>query len=809
MSDAPSTNGTAHVNGEATANGNGLPLERRQLEDLRASGLSDETIRAAGLYHAVGKHVSELLRWDSETPNRLKACLCIPYRDAGGNPIPLRDKDGAPLADKDGSTLNFTRIKPGKPRADKGKKGFRKYESPLGVSPVPPYFPLGTLAALADPSRPLLITEGEKKALKADQEGFPCIGLGGVDCWSKPRPKGKNGKKKGNRELGDDLAAIPWQGRPVYIAYDSDLTEKNGVQWSEWRLSQALTGRGAVVKVIRLPAGEPGPDGKLAKVGLDDFLVAKGADALRQLIEAAVPPEEPIPMKVTAAAAAGVANEAEDDPHRLARLFLAHEWDGMGPAPAIRPETLTVRYWREDWLEYRDQAYRVSPAKEVAARLTAKVKAVFDLQHKLAMEKWRADGGSGTGEDGGGKKKDGPPEARKVTTRLIGDVKQALAGITMLPAAVLPPAWLDGAGPFPAEEVLPTRNALVHLPSLIAKQQPFACEPTLNFFSLNVLDYAFRLDALPPENWVAFLAQLWPDDPAAIDLLQEWFGYCLLSDTSQQKILLIIGPKRSGKGTIARVLRALIGPDNVAGPTLSSLGQNFGLWPLLGKTAAIVSDARLSGGHRDQDVIVERLLSISGEDSLTVDRKNLEPVTVKLPCRFAILTNELPRLGDSSGALPSRFLVLHTPRSWFGQEDHGLTGRLLGELPGILLWAIEGWRRLRERGHFLQPQSGDELAEEMADLSSPVGAFVKECCRVGRSETTTKKAIYERFKGWCQDRGMARPPTAAAFGRDLLSACPTVRGARPRGEGERVQVYDGIGVIPADPVNPFGHDVPD
>jgi hypothetical protein len=63
---------------------------------------------------------------------------------------------------------------------------------------------------------------------------------------------------------------------------------------------------------------------------------------------------------------------------------------------------------------------------------------------------------------------------------------------------------------------------------------------------------------------------------------------------------------------IGRVLRELVGVANCSGPTLASLGGNFGLWPLLGKTLAIVSDARLSG-RGDTAVVVERLLSVSGE----------------------------------------------------------------------------------------------------------------------------------------------------------------------------------------------------
>ena len=216
------------------------------------------------------------------------------------------------------------------------------------------------------------------------------------------------------------------------------------------------------------------------------------------------------------------------------------------------------------------------------------------------------------------------------------------------------------------------------------------------FFTPVALDYDFDIDAGPPEHWLRFLSQLWPDDPQSIATLQEWFGYCLTLDTRQQKILMMVGPKRSGKGTIARVLRRLIGERNVAGPTLSSLGGPFGLQPLLGKSVAIISDARL-GGRTDGSIVTERLLSISGEDSLSIDRKNTTAVESKLDTRLMLLSNELPRLSDVSGALAGRMIILRLSESWYGREDHGLFMRLEAELPGILLWAIEGWRRLRAR----------------------------------------------------------------------------------------------------------------
>ena len=142
---------------------------------------------------------------------------------------------------------------------------------------------------------------------------------------------------------------------------------------------------------------------------------------------------------------------------------------------------------------------------------------------------------------------------------------------------------------------------------------------------------------------------LWPDDPDSIAALQEFFGYVISGRTDLHKILLLVGPTRAGKGVIARILKSLVGRGNYAGPTLASLGTNFGLSPLIGKPLAIVSDARLGGANVHQ--VVERLLSISGEDMLTVDRKYREPWTGTLPTRFLVISNELPRFGDASGAI--------------------------------------------------------------------------------------------------------------------------------------------------------------
>lgn len=232
------------------------------------------------------------------------------------------------------------------------------------------------------------------------------------------------------------------------------------------------------------------------------------------------------------------------------------------------------------------------------------------------------------------------------------------------------------------------------------------------FLGLNALPFPYDPNAGAPLAWLSFLRSVWGADTEAMQTLQEWFGYVLTHDTRYQKILLIFGPRRSGKGTIGRILTALLGQTNVAGPTLGSLVGPFGLEPLLDKQLAIISDARLSG-RTDVAVITERLLAISGEDGLSIDRKHRASLFERLAVRFVLLTNELPRIADASGALASRFIVLRCSESFLGREDHGLEQKLLAELPAILKWSLEGLDRLTARGRFVQPQSAAAAVQEL------------------------------------------------------------------------------------------------
>ena len=149
-------------------------------------------------------------------------------------------------------------LRPDNPRINKEEKPI-KYETPAGSHmrlDVPP----AVLPILADPSVPLIITEGAKKADAAVSAGGHCIALLGVWGW-----RGTN--VQGDKGALADWDSIALNGRRIYLCFDSDVMVKESVRDALDALTRFLQSRGAIVRHIYLPATAEG-----GKRGLDDFL---------------------------------------------------------------------------------------------------------------------------------------------------------------------------------------------------------------------------------------------------------------------------------------------------------------------------------------------------------------------------------------------------------------------------------------------------------------------------------------------------------------------------------------------------------
>ena len=412
----------------------------------------------------------------------------------------------------------------------------------------------------------------------------------------------------------------------------------------------------------------------------------------------------------------------------------------------------------------------------------------------------------------------------KATPSLISSILEALSALDQvwIRPRCMPPTWL-GPSKLKPENIIAMNNGLLDITEDIPQLQPLSEE----FYTLNYLPFDYDPQAECP-RWEKFLIEIFqikqlnsqetkwsPEerdfieeyecipDFKSIELLQDYMGYLLSQDTRHQKILGIIGIKRSGKTTIGRVIWQLIGENNACAPTLSSLATLFGLEGLLHKTVAIIGDANISFHRSDVTQAVEKLKDISGEGSQRIHRKNKLPLDVKkLPIRFVILANELQNLTDPSGALASRWLYLRTTQSFYGREDTFLFDKLMKELPGIFLWALKGLQRLRERGYFAESDAGKELRDEFLELSSPITAFVRDWCELDNDAEITTDDMYKAYQSWCDQNGR-KAPSAQRFKNEFKAAFPEINKVRKRSEtwdskpgtGNRRYVYSGIKVV--------------
>lgn len=358
--------------------------------------------------------------------------------------------------------------------------------------------------------------------------------------------------------------------------------------------------------------------------------------------------------------------------------------------------------------------------------------------------------------------------------KLVNEVLAALKAATLIDDKIDPPAWLGKGREEQPGEIVAFQNGLLHLPTRAL------IPPTPEFFCLSALDISWDLKAPKPEHWLAFLAQLWPGDQESISALQKLSGYLLTDDTKLQIAAMIVGPTRSGKGTIGRLLAALVGRRNTVSPTLSSLGSHFGRASLIGKRMALIGDAKV-GRDTDPVTIAEHILGISGEDAVTIPRKNQSDWIGQLHLKFVVLCTEVPKMTDDSGGIAHRFVILQLTTSFLGREDTRLTDKLLGELPGIAVWAVEGWDAVfggEGTGKIDQPASALGHVADIRDLASDIKQYLEERCDFSADYRVKRDTLYQDYCSWRTAQG-DRIVTKAVFGRKLRTAFPKLADYHP------------------------------
>lgn len=263
-----------------------------------------------------------------------------------------------------------------------------------------------------------------------------------------------------------------------------------------------------------------------------------------------------------------------------------------------------------------------------------------------------------------------------------------------------------------------------------------------------ILPFDYDHQATCP-TWENFLRDVWGNSKyePLIEQLQMWFGYMLMDDTSQQKMLIMSGTGGAGKSTIMRTLNKMVGDYNCAFPNLNGLTKDSQLAALFDKPVAILNDVS-DPSPSNATAVVERIKGIVGQDKLTIDRKYLTSIEVSFRCRLNVTCNAFPRLSESSNAMLRRGLFFTTKRSFVGKEDMTLEPRIEKEMTGIINWAIAGIKKLQKIGKLENHPCMNDDIEIFRMLTSPLETFVQDALVYREDAYITIPDLCKRYKAW-------------------------------------------------------------
>jgi putative DNA primase/helicase len=276
------------------------------------------------------------------------------------------------------------------------------------------------------------------------------------------------------------------------------------------------------------------------------------------------------------------------------------------------------------------------------------------------------------------------------------------------------------------------------------------------------------------DNWIASV--LTADQ---IDGLEEAAAAMLDPRATPSRALVLFGPSRSGKSTFIRLLEAVAGQEFVSSVGLQELAEDqFSAANVNG--AILNAVAELSATDVSD---LRKFKMMTGDDSITANRKYGMQFTFRNRALFAFSCNDLPTVsGESSRAFINRTWPVHFDRSFEGHEDPEIERAMLRELPGILQRWTRAWRARQARGAELTVP--DQIAARFRQDTNSAARFIAQCCDVlpvvaeAATPTVPDSATTMELHGGYKvrmERDGQKPLGRTKFAANLRSMAPDVR----------------------------------
>jgi len=247
-----------------------------------------------------------------------------------------------------------------------------------------------------------------------------------------------------------------------------------------------------------------------------------------------------------------------------------------------------------------------------------------------------------------------------------------------------------------------------------------------NLFGEDDVDYNFDPHATCPK-WEKAVEAWFPDE-ADQKMLQSIFAYIISRSTSLNCCFFFVGEAGTGKSTVLKVLRALVGEKRCSAVALEQLRGRFNTARLAASFLNTQEEMLTGGALRGQNSVESLLKTATDGGTVQIERKGIDPVDGRIRARFVFCGNELPKFADHTDGLWDRLVLLQFSQRvrWTQNDRKEYADILKQELPGIFNWAARGMKELANCKRFPVSDHSKALLDDLRKRCDLEGSFARE-----------------------------------------------------------------------------------
>lgn len=237
-------------------------------------------------------------------------------------------------------------------------------------------------------------------------------------------------------------------------------------------------------------------------------------------------------------------------------------------------------------------------------------------------------------------------------------------------------------------------------------------------------------------------------DEADQQTFWQYLGYCMTTDTSFQKFLMIKGKGGTGKSVAIALIQHIVGMENCSSISLQDLNKRFYATGLFGKQLNACADIPCTA-MQSVDIIKKAV----GEDTLLYEKKGQDPTQFHSYAKLLFSANEMPlNLDDKTNAYYRRLLVLDMNRLVSASEkDTMLKEKIYKEADYAIHMGIAALKQLYADNHFCESHHSRECIEELYRSADSVKAFLDEkICRQNGAKLK-RSELYQLYTKFCEE----------------------------------------------------------